>query len=284
MLTADAYIAKKRSLGNRQTASKIYIAPHQHPYNFSPMTDAEQISLFDFDPSQTAKQPAKQSSKAEKSVSPASVKVTYANLDDLKAAAIACQKCALAETRTHVVVERGNRQALILIIGEGPGQNEDETGLPFVGKAGQLLDNILRSVELDPDQDVYICNVVKCRPPNNRVPKDIEMAACKPYLLEQIRLIDPKIILLTGATAVKAVTGDKRGITKIRGEWSKWEGRLIMPILHPAYLLRNASRQEGSPKWLMWQDIKTVKAKYLELKAQQNQDIQDRDIEGEEEF
>jgi uracil-DNA glycosylase len=252
------------------------------------MTDAEQISLFDIDPAPTpiAKPAAKQSSKAAKSaVQSEPVGVTYANLDELKAEAIACQKCPLAATRTNVVVERGNRQALITIIGEGPGQNEDETGLPFVGKAGQLLDKILQSVDLDPEQDVYICNVVKCRPPNNRVPEDIEMAACKPYLLEQIRLINPKIILLTGATAVKAVTGDKRGITKIRGEWSEWEGRLIMPILHPAYLLRNASRAQGSPKWLMWQDIQTVKAKYLELKAEiQKTEVQSKAIADEEEF
>ncbi|MEE3719827.1 uracil-DNA glycosylase [Tumidithrix elongata RA019] len=246
------------------------------------MTDAEQISLFDLDPSPKAKQTAKQSSKAAKPAPPVPVGVTYADLDALKADAIACQKCPLAATRTNVVVERGNRQALIAIIGEGPGQNEDETGLPFVGKAGQLLDKILQSVDLDPEKDVYICNVVKCRPPNNRVPEDIEMAACKPYLLEQIRLIDPKIILLTGATAVKAVTGDKRGITKIRGEWGEWEGRLIMPILHPAYLLRNASREKGSPKWLMWQDIQTVKAKYLEIKSQLQG--QDNIEEDEEEF
>jgi uracil-DNA glycosylase len=231
------------------------------------MSDPEQISLFDLEP-------APQQSKPEVAIAPTSAvsttsnvsSVIYANLDDLKAEAIACQKCPLAATRINVVVERGNREAKIMIIGEGPGQNEDEQGLPFVGKAGQLLDKILASVGLE-EQDVYVCNIVKCRPPGNRVPTDEEVAACKPYLLEQIRLIDPKIILLTGATAVKAITGDKRGITKIRGEWMEWEGRLVMPILHPAYLLRNASRDEGSPKWLMWQDIQVVKAKYLEFTA-----------------
>jgi DNA polymerase len=93
------------------------------------------------------------------------------------------------------------------------------------------------------------------------------MDACRPYLLEQIRLIDPKIILLTGASAVKGLTGDKRGITKIRGQWLEWEGRLCMPILHPAYLLRNPSREKGSPKWLMWQDIQQVRAKLDEIKG-----------------
>jgi DNA polymerase len=153
-------------------------------------------------------------------------------------------------------------------VGEAPGQNEDETGLPFVGKAGQLLDKILASVQLNTEHDVYICNTVKCRPPSNRVPTTEEMAACKPYLLEQIRLVDPKIILLTGATAVKDVTGDKRGITKIRGNWLEWQGRLCMAIFHPSYLLRNPSREIGGPKWLMWQDIQAVRAKLDEI--QQN--------------
>jgi uracil-DNA glycosylase family 4 len=107
--------------------------------------------------------------------------------------------------------------------------------------------------------------VHNCRPPGNRVPTAEEIAACKPYLLEQIRLVDPKIILLTGATAVKGVIGDKRGITKIRGTWIEWEGRLCMPILHPAYLLRNPSREQGAPKWLMWQDIQVVRAKLDEI-------------------
>ncbi|WP_371257407.1 uracil-DNA glycosylase family protein [Synechococcus sp. PCC 6312] len=177
----------------------------------------------------------------------------------------ACQRCELSQTRTHVVISRGNPEADLMIIGEGPGQTEDETGLPFVGRAGQLLEKILASVNLDSDKDVYICNIVKCRPPGNRVPTLAESNACRPYLLEQIRLVDPKIILLTGATAVKGVTGDTRGITKIRGTWIEWEGRLCMPILHPAYLLRNPSREVGGPKWLMWQDIQAVQAKLQSL-------------------
>ena len=238
------------------------------------MSNSEQISLFDLDPTPEPQKPQKpeKSKPAEAAIAPESTvsavsAAIYANLDELKAEAIACQKCPLAATRINVVVERGNREAKIMIIGEGPGQNEDEQGLPFVGKAGQLLDKILASVGLD-EQDVFIANIVKCRPPGNRVPTDEEVAACKPYLLEQIRLVDPKIILLTGATAVKAITGDKTGITKIRGQWMEWEGRLVMPILHPAYLLRNASREEGSPKWLMWQDIQAIKSKYLEFIAE----------------
>jgi uracil-DNA glycosylase family 4 len=196
---------------------------------------------------------------------------TYASLEDLKQHCQTCQRCELAPSRTNVVVSRGHPQAPILIIGEGPGQQEDEQGLPFVGKSGQLLEKILQAVRLDTEKDVYICNIVKCRPPGNRVPTADEMAACKGYLLEQIRLVDPKIILLTGATSVKGITGDKRGITKIRGQWMEWEGRLCMPIFHPAYLLRNPSREKGSPKWLMWQDIQTVRAKLDELMATDGQ-------------
>lgn len=190
---------------------------------------------------------------------------TYGDLTALAAHCQACQRCGLGAGRTHVVVSRGNPQAPLLIIGEGPGQQEDEQGKPFVGKSGQLLDKIMASVELDPARDVYICNIVKCRPPGNRVPTPTEVAACKGYLLEQIRLVNPQIILLTGATAVKGILGLKEGITKIRGQWFEWEGRLCMPIFHPAYLLRNQSREKGGPKWLMWQDIQAVKAKLQEL-------------------
>jgi len=191
----------------------------------------------------------------------------YASLDDLKSHCSQCHRCELGATRTHAVVSRGNPAATIMIVGEGPGQNEDETGLPFVGKAGLLLEKILKSVNFDSDEDIYICNIVKCRPPGNRTPTTQEMDACRPYLLEQIRMVDPKIILLTGASSVKGLIGDKRGITKIRGTWMEWEGRLCMPIFHPAYLLRNQSRDKGSPKWLMWQDIQEVRAKYDELQA-----------------
>lgn len=191
---------------------------------------------------------------------------TYPTMTQLAQHCNQCHRCGLGDSRTHAVVGRGNLQAPIMIVGEAPGQNEDETGLPFVGKAGQLLEKILASVNLVPEQDIYIANVIKCRPPANRVPTTEEVAACKPYLLEQIRLVDPKIILLTGATSVRGLTGDKRGITKIRGTWLEWEGRLCMPILHPAYLLRNPSREQGSPKWLMWQDIQAVRAKLEEIR------------------
>jgi uracil-DNA glycosylase len=186
---------------------------------------------------------------------------TYTNLEQLARHCQVCHRCELGDTRINAVVSRGNPQSSVMIVGEGPGQNEDETGLPFVGKAGQLLEKILASVGFDTERDVYICNVVKCRPPENRVPTAKEMEACVPYLLEQIRMVDPKIILLTGSTAVKGLLGDKTPITKIRGTWIEWQGRWCMPIFHPSYLLRNPSREKGSPKWLMWQDIQAVRAK-----------------------
>ena len=191
---------------------------------------------------------------------------TYPSLVELAQHCNQCQRCELGETRHHAVVGRGNSQAPIMIIGEAPGQNEDETGLPFVGKAGQLLDKILESVKLDTDKDIYICNINKCRPPGNRTPTTDEVEACKPYLLEQIRLVNPKIILLTGATALKGLVGEKRAISKIRGTWLEWQGRLCMPIFHPAYLLRNQSREKGSPKWLMWQDIQEIRKKLDEIR------------------
>jgi uracil-DNA glycosylase len=190
---------------------------------------------------------------------------TYTSIGQIASHCQVCHRCGLGDTRINVVVGRGNEHAPILIVGEGPGQNEDEQGLPFVGRSGQLLEKILASVRLSIDKDVYISNVVRCRPPDNRVPTTAEIAACKPYLLEQIRLLNPKIILLTGVTAVKAVTGKKDAIGKIRGTWIEWEGRWCMPILHPAYLLRNPQPDVGKPKWLMWQDIQAVRAKLEEL-------------------
>jgi uracil-DNA glycosylase len=231
------------------------------------MVNEDQLSLFDLASGDAPKpQP-----KVDHHLIPTSSTIpilpgTYQTLDELADCCRRCHRCGLGANRTHAVVGRGNRQAAIVIVGEGPGQHEDEQGLPFVGRSGELLEKILASVKLSTEEDVYICNTVKCRPPENRTPTPEEVTACRPYLLEQIRLIDPKIILMTGATAVKALTGDKRGITKIRGMWMEWEGRLCMPIFHPAYLLRNPSKEPGKPKWLMWQDIQAVRQKLDELR------------------
>lgn len=223
------------------------------------MSSENQLSLFE------------NSNFQQKDLIPTDAKIpipsgTYDNITELAQHCNECHRCGLGDNRTHAVVGRGNLKALIMIVGEAPGQNEDETGLPFVGRSGQLLEKILASVNLDTEKDVYISNINKCRPPNNRVPTAKEMAACKPYLFEQLRIVDPKIILLTGATAVKGLIGDKQAMGTIRGKWIEWEGRLCMPIFHPSYLLRNPSREVGAPKWLMWQDIQAVRAKFDEIR------------------
>lgn len=182
------------------------------------------------------------------------------SLAGLAQAAATCTLCPLGSTRIQSVFSDGSPQARIMVIGEGPGQQEDETGVPFVGRAGQLLTQILAWGGIDRQKDTYICNTVKCRPPQNRKPKPAETEACFPYLAGQIEIIQPKILLLAGATAVQDILKTKQGITKIRGQWfeSPYGGK-VMPIFHPSYLLRNPSKAEGSPKWLMWKDMQTVR-------------------------
>lgn len=185
-------------------------------------------------------------------------------LAGLAEACSACRRCDLAEGRQQVVVSRGNPAARLMVVGEGPGAQEDASGLPFVGRAGQLLDQMLSSVGIDSNHDAYIANVVKCRPPENRKPTPAEMAACRPWLLQQIAAVDPVVIVLAGATAMEGVLGVKGGITKLRGQWQQGrgeglEGRWLLPVFHPSYLLRNPSREQGSPKWLTWHDLQDVR-------------------------
>ena len=189
----------------------------------------------------------------------------FSTLAETANAAAACQRCQLCQTRTNVVFADGNPEAKLMIIGEGPGQREDETGIPFVGRAGQLLDKILAAAQIDRRSQTYICNIVKCRPPQNRVPSKEEAAQCSPYLAAQIAFVRPKLILLAGSTAVQYTLQLKAPMSKIRGQWFEYSGALAMPIFHPSYLLRNESKEPGSPKWLMWQDIKRVKEKLSEI-------------------
>lgn len=184
-------------------------------------------------------------------------------LKKIKEKCLSCQKCELAKSRTNVVFSDGIPNNKLMLIGEAPGYWEDKKGLPFVGKAGQLLDKIFECVGLSRKKDVYICNTIKCRPPDNRDPLPEEKTACREYLNEQLNILKPKIILLCGRVAVNSILGDIGGITKIRGKWYDGpNGAKMMPIFHPSYLLRNDSREKGSPKWLMWQDIKEVKKAY----------------------
>jgi len=165
-----------------------------------------------------------------------------------------------------IVVSRGNPEAQIVIVGEAPGAKEEEIGEPFVGRSGKLLDQLLQNAGFDISLDVYFCNVVKCRPPKNRRPTKTEIRENLPWLYQQIKLVNPEIIVLVGATALEAVLKNKSPISILRGKWINWEGRLVMPIFHPAYLLRNQSKEEGSPMSLTKSDFLKIKEKIDTLK------------------
>ncbi|QAA77300.1 MAG: Uracil-DNA glycosylase, family 4 [Candidatus Bipolaricaulis sibiricus] len=181
------------------------------------------------------------------------------SLDLLAQKAGECRRCPLADGRRTVVFGEGNPRALLMFVGEGPGEVEDETGRPFVGPAGQLLTQILGSVGLSRDE-VYIANVVKCRPPANRVPTRQEMDACWDWLAAQIALIRPRIIVTLGNTPTQWFLDTTDGITQLRGTLHRWRGGIeVFPMYHPSYLLRNASKAKGSPKYQTWLDIQTVK-------------------------
>ncbi len=193
----------------------------------------------------------------------------YSSLAELIEAMMAMKDDPLADAGTNVVICRGNPQARLMIVGEAPGPQENIQGKPFVGKSGQLLDQILQAVKFDTEKDVFISNSVFRMPPgegdkNFRKPTNEEIEYYKPYLLEIVRLVDPKIMLLTGNVATQSLLG-LTGITRLRGQWHELNGRKIMPIFHPSYLLRNQSRQPGSPKSLMWQDIQEVRRVYDSL-------------------
>ena len=164
-----------------------------------------------------------------------------------------CTRCALHEARNLTVFSRGNPFSELCFIGEGPGADEDRLGEPFVGAAGQLLDRMIAAMGYHRD-DVYICNIVKCRPPNNRKPEPAEMASCVPYLAQQVGLVQPKVIVALGATAVQGLIGTTEGITRLRGKWKLYKGSIpIMPTFHPAYLLRQpAAKRE------VWLDLQEV--------------------------
>ncbi|MDT8719621.1 uracil-DNA glycosylase [Clostridium sp. 19966] len=171
-----------------------------------------------------------------------------------------CSKCGLYANRTHMVFGEGNMKAEIMFIGEAPGADEDRTGLPFVGRAGQLLTKGLTSLDLVRGRDYYICNVCKCRPENNRTPQDEEAEACLPYLRNQVALVRPKIIVALGATAMKFVIDKDWKITRDRGKWIERKGFYMMATFHPAAIFRDESK-----KALFWEDLKSIKEKYIEI-------------------
>ena len=165
----------------------------------------------------------------------------------------------------RLVVSRGNVFANLLIIGEAPGAQEDLEGEPYVGKSGKLLDELLIKAGIDFQKDVYFCNVINCRPPNNRKPTTKEINIHKPWLLQQIKLVDPKFIILTGSTAMKCVLEINNPISKSRGKWVNKDGRNIISIFHPSYLLRFPSKEAGKPYDLTLKDLKNVSSKLYAL-------------------
>jgi DNA polymerase len=189
----------------------------------------------------------------------------HVSLTDLERRA-AIKPPALAELSDNLVFGVGDPDANLMLVGEAPGEDEDLSGEPFVGRAGQLLDKILESVGLARDA-VYITNIVKFRPPGNRNPKPEEVKASEAVLLEQIQLIKPQIIAPLGNVPTQWFLNSKLGITQTHGRWHEWHGLRVFPLFHPAYLLRNASRERGAPKWLMWNDMKTLKAELDALPA-----------------
>jgi DNA polymerase len=180
------------------------------------------------------------------------------SLEEIRADLGDCRRCPLCEKRNRIVFGTGNPRAGLVFVGEAPGREEDQQGDPFVGEAGRLLDRILFAMGLE-RRDVYICNVIKCRPPGNRDPLPEEVAACEPFLKRQLAAIRPRFIVTLGRFAAQTLLNDQAPISRLRGHWRSYEGIPLMPTFHPAFLLRNpASKRE------VWEDMKQVLAKLRE--------------------
>jgi len=185
------------------------------------------------------------------------------SLEELRHILGDCTRCGLHRERTHIVFGEGNPGADLVFVGEGPGRDEDRVGRPFVGEAGRLLTRIIQAMGLE-RKDVYICNVVKCRPPRNRDPEPDEARACGPFLEKQLEILKPRVICTLGRTAGTALLGDRFLTTRDRGRWSEYKGVRVMPTYHPAYLLRNEDAKRP-----VWEDVKKI-MKVLGLKGDGN--------------
>lgn len=179
----------------------------------------------------------------------------YNSLEEIRQQLEACCCCKLGATRKNLVFGEGDPQAELVFVGEGPGADEDEQGRPFVGRAGKLLDDIIKAMKLK-REEVYICNLVKCRPPGNRTPESDEVATCLPYLLAQLEIIRPRFIVTLGAPATQTLLKTKEPINKLRGRFHSYGQALLMPTFHPAYLLRSPGE-----KIKTWQDVQMVMEK-----------------------
>ena len=184
----------------------------------------------------------------------------FSELDSARESAMNCERCALATTRTRVVFGAGNHDhPPVMFVGEGPGATEDAKGRPFVGRAGKLLDKMIESIGLQ-RKNVYVCNVVCCRPPNNRVPEPREIANCSRYLVRQIRSVHPRVIVALGATAAAVLTGKTQKVGSLRGKWFDWDNIPLRVTYHPAFLLRNSDHKIEAHA-----DLKAISARVAEL-------------------
>jgi len=182
-------------------------------------------------------------------------------LNRLRQCSLACSACGLRQGCQQVVFDQGNPQARVMLVGEAPGADEDRLGIPFVGAAGQLLNRILEAVGLNRD-DLYITNVIKCRPPGNRLPDQAEVERCLPYLKKQIELVSPSIVVCLGSLAAKTLVDRTSTITRMRGHWVNLDGRCYMPTFHPAALLRDASKKRP-----VWEDFQTISLYYRSIET-----------------
>lgn len=187
---------------------------------------------------------------------PPPVSGNFTTLEEIRNAVASCQRCVLCRQRRNTVFGEGNPNARLMFIGEGPGADEDLQGRPFVGRAGELLDKMIRAMQFS-REEVYIANIVKCRPPDNRMPAPEEAAECLPYLRRQIELIRPEVIVLLGATAVKYLLNVTTGISRLRGRWLSYENIPVMATFHPAFLLRKEEAKRDT-----WNDLQQVMARF----------------------
>ena len=227
----EFFQAVSKSTPEPQT-QKTHVSPPPTPVRSAPLNSA-----------------APQTQTHSKTTPPA---IRADSLDDLRESLNNCQLCPLCAQRNHIVFGEGNPQARLMFIGEGPGYDEDISGRPFVGKAGQLLDKMIKAMRLS-REEVYIANIVKCRPPGNRNPMPEEMEKCIPFLVKQIEIIRPQVIICLGATATKALLNTQNGISRLRGRWCNYNNIPVMPTFHPAFLLRQESAKRDA-----WHDLQQV--------------------------
>lgn len=229
------------------TGAQPELAATAMPENVSNITMAEAA---------TTHQPADETTtaadltSAEASTTAVAAATTIADWDDLQAQVSACQQCQLAKTRNNIVVGRGNNKARVLLIGEAPGEQEDRQGLPFVGKAGQLLENMLAAAGIDSTRDVYICNLLKCRPPGNRNPAQDEIAKCNRFLQWQIDAVQPELIVAVGRFAAQSLLQNQASLSSLRGKLHQHGHYPVLVSFHPAYLLRSPT--EKAKAWQDW--------------------------------